>query len=190
MRLRRQATLLIVWLSIGACASHPKAPETPAPAPQFDASYDWHVLLVAPFGSLYKDVPLPRYEVIVLDGQAQGSPAECSGIDQAAPRFLSQVPAELLLCFRHDHLVRIEATVMLLAADAPKILADACALWKRNASVTAPPTGTLEAPEAAGACRGRDGEVDFYGRLEQETDLDADRAFLPYTITLDVHDPS
>jgi hypothetical protein len=185
--LRGRITLLVATLMMSACATHPKAPETPAPAPQFDASYDWHVLLVAAFGGLYKDVALPRYEVFVLDGQAQDSPGECYGIDQAAPRFLSQVPTELLLCFRHDHLVRIEATVMLLAADAPKILADACALWQRNAGVTAPPAG---APEAAGACRGRDGEVDFNGRLEQEADLDADRAFLPYTITLDVHDPS
>ena len=189
-RARWVAFISLLWL--GACASHPKAPEAPAPATHLDASYDWHVLLVAPFGSLLKDIPPPRYEVLELDGQTADSQGECYGIDTAPPRFLSQAPTELVLCFRHDRLVRIEATVMLPASDAPQILADACALWQRNTAPTAPtapqPTAAPDAP--AGACRGRDGGVDFDGRLEQEADLDADRSFLPYTMTLDAFDPS
>lgn len=178
-----------VWL--GACASHPKASQAPAaaaPAP-VEASYDWHVLLVAPFGSLLKDIPSPRNEVLVFEGQPPDSPRECYAIHAAPPRFLSQGPTELTLCFRHNHLARIEATVMLPAAEAPQILAAACAQWQRSAAATAPqPAVAPDAP--AGTCRGRDGSVDFDGRLEQETDLDADRSFLPYTITLDAADPS
>jgi hypothetical protein len=187
-RARWAAFISLLWL--GACASHPKAPAPAeaAPAP-LDASYDWHVLLVAPFGSLLKDIPRPRYEVLELDGQTADSPGECYGMDTAPPRFLSQAPTELILCFRHDRLVRIEATVMLPAGEAPQILAAACALWQRGAAMTAPqPAAAPAAP--AGACRGRDGGVDFDGRLEQEADLDADRSFLPYTMTLDAYDPS
>jgi hypothetical protein len=189
MRLRSRVAPLIVSLSIGACASHPKAPETPPPAPQFDASYDWHVLLVAPFGSLLRDLPLPRDEVLVFDGPTQNAPGECYRLDAAPPRFLNQAPVELTLCFRHDHLARIEATVMLPAAGAPQITADACALWQRNAAATVPQPAAAP-DDSAGTCRGRDGAIDFDGRLEQEADLDADRAFLPYTMTLDAYDPS
>ncbi len=42
----------------------------PAPAP-LDASYDWHVLLVAPFGSVLKDVPLTLHEVLLFRDEAQ-----------------------------------------------------------------------------------------------------------------------
>ena len=165
-----------------------EGPPAAAPAPE-EASYDWHVLLVAPFGSLLKDIPLPRSEVLVFDGQTSDSPGECYGIDAPQPRFLSQLPTELTLCFRHDHLARIEATVMLPAAEAPPILAAACALWQRNAAATAPqPAAAPDVP--AGSCRGRDGGVDFNGRPEQEGDLDADRSLLPYTMTLDAYDPS
>ncbi len=187
-RSRWAAFISLLWL--GACASHPKAPAPAeaAPAP-LDASYDWHVLVVAPFGSLLKDLSLPRSEVLAFDAPSTDAPGECYGIDTEAPRFLSQVPTELMLCFRHDHLAHIEATVMLPAGEAPHILAAACALWQRGAAMTAPqPAPASDAP--AGACRGRDGGVDFDGRLEQEADLDADRAFLPYTMTLDAYDPS
>jgi hypothetical protein len=189
MRLRRRIALLSHSLLLSACASHPKVPDTPPPVAQSDASYDWHVLLVAPFGSLLKDIPLPRNEVLIFDGQTPQAPGECYTIDSAPPRFLSQVPTVLTLCFRHDHLARIEATVLLPASEAPQILADACALWQRNAAATLPQP--VAAPDAAAeACRGRDAGVDFDGRLEQEADLDADRAFLPYTMTLDAYDPS
>jgi hypothetical protein len=191
MRPRPRWVLLTGLLWLGACASHPQAPQAPvaaAPAP-VEPSYDWHVLLVAPFGSLLKDIPLPKSEVLVFDSPAADAPRECYGIDAAPPRFLSQVPTELTLCFRHDRLARIEATVMLPAGEAPQILAAACALWQRNAAATVPqPALAPDAP--AGACRGRDGGVDFDGRPDPEADLDADHSSLPYTMTLDAYDPS
>jgi hypothetical protein len=179
-----------LWL--GACASHPAKQQSPAAAaqpPPLEASYDWHVLIVAPFGSLLKDLPLPKSEVLVFDGQTPESAGECYGIDAPQPRFLSQLPTELTLCFRHDHLARIEATVMLPAGEAAQMLTAACALWQRNATATVPqPAVAPDAP--AGACRGRDGGVDFDGRLEREADLDADRSVVAFTMTLDAYDPS
>jgi hypothetical protein len=154
-----------VWM-LAACASskHEIAPP-PAPPPPLDASYDWHVLLVAPFGSVLKDIPLGLHEVLVFRDEAQSaSPAddpECYAADGAAPRFMTRSPSSYLLCFNHGKLSRIEATVRLPENESAQIVADACALWTKNA----------QAPSSAGsdsgdACAGADGGVAFAARLE------------------------
>ena len=52
-----------------------------------DASYDWHVLLVAPFGSVLKDIPLTLHEVLLFRDEAHGAAAaddaECYAADAA-----------------------------------------------------------------------------------------------------------
>ncbi len=164
--------LLLMLLMLAGCAAAPQPaapgepPERPRPprppAVLLDTSYDWHVLLVVPFGTALRDVPLTLHEVLLFRDEAQGAaPAdelECYAVDGSRPRFMARQPAEYLLCFRHDRLSRIEATVGLPANDAARIFADACALWVKNADAT-----TAE-------CTGSAGGVAFAGHFENEPD--------------------
>ena len=153
----------------------------PVPPPPLDASYDWHVLLLAPFGSTVKDIPLKLHEVLLFadprDG-ATGDAAECYGIDRDPPRFLEHTPDAYLLCFRHDHLARIEATVNVAQASAAQIFADACGLWQKNA---APPPAAAAADAPKHACSGRDSGIAYRGSLDEESE-DSDQ---PFSIRLD-----
>jgi hypothetical protein len=166
-------------LSLAACASYqpkPAAPPVPAAVP-LDASYDWHVLLVAPFGSVLKDVPLTLHEVLLFRDESQrAAPAdelECYAVDGTLPRFVARVPSEYLLCFEHDRLSRVEATVRLPADEAARIFADACGLWIKNAQ------------PASEECAGSEDGTTFAGHFENEAD---DAAQL--SIQLDAADPA
>jgi len=126
-------------LALLGCASpQPKEPE-PAPAP-LDASYDWHVLLIAPLGSVLRDIPATMHEVLLFRDEQQNSAAadelECYAVDGKLPRF--------------------EATVRLPADEAEKIFADACALWGKSGQ-----------PSAEG-CEGSDRGVAYIGHLDSE----------------------
>ena len=153
-------------LALSACASAPKSPP-PVPvaaAPVLVASYDWHGLLLLPFGTVLKDVPFTLHEVLLFrdaSHASQGDDAECYAMERAAPRFLARTPNEYLLCFRHDRLARVEVTVNLPQEEAARIFSDACGLW--------------------GACEGRDGAIGYDGRLEQNPD----QTDSPLTIRLD-----
>jgi hypothetical protein len=168
-----------VVLMLAACAASPPkpvAPTAPAPAP-LDASYDWHVLLAAPFGSVLKDVPLTLHEVLLFRDEAQrAAPAdelECYAVDGNRPLFIARSPSEYLLCFKHDRLSRIEATVRLPADDAARIFADACGLWMKNAQA------------AAEDCAGSEGGTTFAGHFENEPDESAQ-----LSIQLDAAEPA
>jgi hypothetical protein len=153
-------------LLLAGCASAPAdrdAPHgPPAAAAQIgaDPSYDWHGLVLMPFGSLLKDSPRPLHEVLLFHDESQGStagdPRECYTLD-APPRFVEHAPREYLLCFAHDRLDRIEASVTLAAA-ADSVFARACALWLQRATPTAG-TDLL--------CAGRDGGIAFSARLDR-----------------------
>jgi hypothetical protein len=162
------AALLAASLAMTACHAPAQRPVPPAAAPPAVA-YDWQVLLVAPFGSVLKDVPLKVHEVLLFrdeahgDGAHGGAPAdgmgaeaECYAADAAAPNFLGRVPEEYLLCFRQDRLSRIQASVRLPLNQAPDVFAAACAQWLKNAAV---PAGAV--------CEGRDGPIHFSFRLEE-----------------------
>src|SRR5580692_4038147 len=91
----RRILLAVATLMLAACAAPAPKPATtlaPAPAP-LDASYDWHVLLVVPFGSVLKDVPLTLHEVLLFRDDAQhAAPAdelECYAVDGTSPRFVA-----------------------------------------------------------------------------------------------------
>ena len=180
----RSCAALLLLLSLAGCAAAPKSPPQPPPlpiTPALDPSYDWHGLLLLPFGTVLKDVPYTLHEVLLFRDAAhaaQSDDAECYAIEQTAPRFLARIPGEYLLCFRHDHLARVEATVMLPQDEAAPVFSNACALWQKNDSEAA------AAPSVAvdmNACDGRDGTVAYGGRLEEGVDR-ADRAL---TIRLD-----
>jgi hypothetical protein len=171
--------VLATALALAGCAASapkPAVPPPPAPAP-LDASYNWHVLLVAPFGSVLKDVPLTLHEVLLFRDEAQrAAPAdelECYAVDGNRPRFVARAPSPYLLCFKHDRLSRIEATVRLPAEEAARIFADACGLWLKTAQ-----PGTEQ-------CAGSEGGVTFAGHFENEPDESAD-----LSIQLDAADPA
>src|SRR5260370_32924878 len=67
-----------------------RAPPPPAAHVPADASYDWHDLLIAPFGSVLKDIPVALHEVLLFryeahDGaspdNASAAASECHGTD-------------------------------------------------------------------------------------------------------------
>ena len=163
---------------LAACASAPSVP-APAPPPKapLDPSYDWHVLLLAPLGSVLKDVHLPLHEVLFFRDEAAQSQraaddAECYAVDGALPRFVDHALDEYLLCFRHDRLSRIEAAVRLPSSQAAMNFADACALWQQNAAAAAGPAGDAPAaaPTNGESCEGSDADIGFSAGLEMEAD--------------------
>jgi hypothetical protein len=195
LRSPRCGIVSLMLLILCACATSPKnqAPPSPPPAgvaPVVDSSYDWHGLLQLPFGTGLKDSPFTLHEVLMFREAAQatraapGDDAECYALDQTAPRFLSRTPSDYLLCFRNDHLARVEATVHLPKEEAPRIFSDACGLWQKTAGATqagAVQAGAAQAgagqpaavsPGAANsnACQGRDGAVAFSALLEENGD--------------------
>jgi hypothetical protein len=177
----KAAALLVAALlaTLAACRTPPPraAPDrTPAPPdthePQ-DSSYDFHGLLIAPFGSALKEIPATLHEVLLFRDAEQSTAApedaECYAADAPAPRFVGRMPEEYLLCFKHDRLSRIQASVILPAADAADVFAAACAGWRKHA---APATTDAAAPPATAplgtTCDGSDAEIRFSARLEED----------------------
>jgi hypothetical protein len=184
------ATLMLTTL-MGCRAPPPQAtPPVHPPAqadarPPVDASYDWHGLLVAPFGSVLKDIPLTLHEVLLFRDDAHGSAAvddaECYAADTPAPRFLGRTPEEYLLCFKQDRLARVQASVRLAAAEAPEVFATACTGWLKNHAAAEPVAAEPPAAQAGGVCKGRDGAIRFSAHTEEESDS----AETTLSITLD-----
>jgi len=174
-------------LAAGCAAPKPRIEAPPAPPTPLDASYDWHVLLSAPFGTLLKDVPLTVHEVLLFrDKEAAAGAAddsECYAADGVGPRFIARAPSEYLLCFKHDRLSRVEATVRLPNDEAERILADACGLWTKSAQAPKAEAPTPQAPNMDG-CEGIDGGVIFSAHLEKVSG----EADSPLTVQLDAAD--
>jgi hypothetical protein len=174
----RWAVLAAAALMAAACATPKPRIAAPLPAPPpLDASYDWHVLVVAPFGSVLKDIPLTVHEVLLFRDQSPGEGAaddsECYALNGTGPRFIARSPSLYLLCFKHGRLARIEASVRLPEKDAEQIFTDACTLWTKG----------TRAPNTEG-CDGSDGGTAFAARIERA----ADGTDPQLTIQLDVPD--
>jgi len=155
----RTGVALSALATLGACVSKPVAPQ----APPAEASYDWHELVLLPFGTLLKDSPLALHEVLVFHAAHRGDngDGDCYAIDGAAPpRFAGRRTDDYLLCFVRDRLNRIDATLRLPAQDAGPIFAAACSQWQKN--------GASAARIDADLCEGRDGAVSFSARLDGE----------------------
>jgi hypothetical protein len=157
------------WLS-GCAASAPAGGSAPsaataAPAPPV-VSHDFNGLVLAPFGTPFKDVSVRLTEVLVFQ-QADGARGREDG-DCFRPNvvvsFLGRAPTDHLLCFDHDRLQKIEAAVELPAAEAPAVFAAACAEWQRGAAATAP---------SADACEGRQQDIAFSAHRGEGPDPDA-----------------
>ena len=169
-RIAHAAALLALCACAGAQRAPPSAAGRPAPevppAPPTDPSYDWHRLVLAPFGTVLHASGLALREVLVFHDQAPAAEAEAGGegaqsgdcytVD-SPPQFAGRVPTTYLLCFEHDRLSRIEAAVRLDPREADAVFARACALWLR-ASV--PAAGTAD------RCEGSEQGIAFRARLE------------------------
>jgi hypothetical protein len=170
--------LLAAMMTLTACTAPPRkpAPSAAAAPPPLDSSYDWHVLLAAPFGTLLKDVPLTLHEVLLFRDDAPRTvleEPECYAPDKGPPRFISRTPDDYLLCFKHDRLSRIESTLRLPNNEAAQIFTDACGLWVKNAQA-----------HGGASCEGADGGIAFVARL----DSDADETDSQLTIQLEAVD--
>jgi hypothetical protein len=164
----RTAASAVLAASLVACAGSetrakpPTLQTVPAP-PITDASYDWHGLVVAPFGSALKEIPLPLHEVLLFRddarSDARSDEPECYASDAAPPRFLGHSAEEYVLCFKQDRLARIQAGVRLPMTDAPAAFAAACALWSKDADQA-----------GSAACEGRDGAVHYSGHVEEDSE--------------------
>jgi hypothetical protein len=116
-----------------------------------------------PLGAPLRSAPIPLHEVLLFHDSDQPPPTEhasdnrdCYGVDAAAPRLVGQRTDEYVLCFSHDHLARIDASVRLAAADARQTFAQACARWLKGAAAP---------PDPGAPCAGRDGAVAFTAQL-------------------------
>jgi hypothetical protein len=175
----RNAVGLLALCVLAACAGQHsrktpaatgQAASAPAAAP-LDASYDWHGLVLMPFGTLLKSSPLALHEVLLFHDDSHATSSElgkdCYTVDGKPPRLAGHATDEFLLCFSHDRLDRIEASVPMKAGEGPGVLARACSLWLKH---SAPPAGGT-------SCEGRDGDVAFSAHLGQVSgDASADAA--------------
>jgi len=104
----------------------------------------------APFGTLLKDMPVGLTEVLQFDADSEGrrtEPGDCfTTTGSSLPTLVGRRVDDYLLCFEHDRLSRVEASVRLPAAGADAVLAAACADW---------PGGGKNIDAAR--CEGRDG---------------------------------
>lgn len=160
--------LAAVALVLAACTASPPRGESaqqnqPVPAQNsvmMDASYDWHGLVLAPFGTLLKESPIALHEALLFHEESRGAAdvetKDCYGVDGAPPRFVGRQPDEYLLCFDHDRLTRIDASVRLDADEAAQVFARACSLWLKD---SAPLQGI------GNTCEGRDGGIAFSAHL-------------------------
>ena len=160
----RNGMVLAVCCVLASCSAGPvvKAPAAngqAAPAAEpLDASYDWHGLVVIPFGALLKSSPIALHEVLLFHDDSHANSSElgkdCFSVGKP-PRLVDHEPEEFLLCFSHDRLDRIEASVPLKAGEGPAVLARACALWLKNSSWSA----------ARNSCEGHEGDIAFSAHL-------------------------
>lgn len=188
MMRERHVGVLRSWLSTAALAAltachsaavrappehvtAPPAVTAPDTRPPLDAAYDWHVLLIVPFGVTLKDIPVTFHEVLLFRDQARstgaGDDAECYAPDGPAPRFIGSTPDEYLLCFKHDRLARVQASVRLSDPQPAGVFAAACEDWLRHA---APAPADAAAP-SSGSCEGSDGAVHFDAHFDEEATL-------------------
>jgi hypothetical protein len=147
------------WLEgcAGSAPARGAAPTAALPAAPAAVSHDVSPLVPAPFGTAFKDVPVALTEVLVFhqpDARRTSEDADCFR-PNVVVAFLGRAATEHLLCFDHDRLSRIEAAVVLPAAEAPALFAAACADWQR---------GNPPAALGPDACEGRQGDIALSAR--------------------------
>jgi hypothetical protein len=178
------------WLSGCAVSAPARRPPpsaaTAAPAPPL-VSDDFSGLLLAPFGTPFKDVSVPLTEVLVFhqaDGTRGHEDGDCFR-PNVAVSFLGRAPTDHLLCFDHDRLEKIEAAVAVPAAEAPALFAAACADWRRGAATAGADAGAAGTAGAAAnvaavasapgpdSCEGQQQDIAFSAHRTEGPEPDA-----------------
>ncbi len=126
-RRRRRMSLSLDPMIGTVSSSHPSA--------ACSRTFPWRCTRCCCFGTMAPPTMRPRQ-------------AECYAADAPAPRFLGRTPDEYLLCFKQDRLSRIQAAVLLPAAEADGVFAAACAAWARCRCRCAPERRSLPARAA------------------------------------------
>jgi hypothetical protein len=157
------------WLP-GCAGSAPARGSAPAAPPARPApplvSDDFSGLVLVPFGTPFKDVSVRLTEVLVFhpaDGARGREEGDCFR-PNVVVAFLGRAPTDHLLCFDHDRLQKIEAAVVLPAAEAPAVFAAACADWQRGGAASA---------QGSDACAGRQRDIAFSAQRTEGPDPDA-----------------
>ena len=146
--------------ALGGCHHAPAIPATRPPTPvvaPIAAPYDWRGLLIAPFGTVLKAIPVALHEVLLFREDPAAALPECYAADGPGPNIAGHIPDEYVLCFAHDRLARVQVSASLTAAEAAEVFAAGCAAGAPSA-----------APESGVACE-RDGAVRFSGRFDDGT---------------------
>ena len=160
---------LVALSVLMACATEPaskipaangQAATAPAAA-LLDASYDWHGLVLMPFGTLLKESPIALHEVLLFHDDSHAAVSselgrDCFTVDGKLPHLVEHEPEEFLLCFSHDRLDRIQTSVHLRADEAAAVFARACAAWLKSSPLR---------PAAGHSCAGRDRDIAFSAHL-------------------------
>jgi hypothetical protein len=164
--IRHNGIALAVLVMLSACASKPVQPQHPAP-PVVD--YDWHPLIIMPFGTRLVDSPFRVHELVLFDAAAD---EDCFALDGGVPPHFAGRPAQdYRLCFEHDRLKRIEATVNLPAQQAEAEFAALCADWAKRGSSGKNAGGERAGGDntaggsTAGECAGGDDAARVLGQL-------------------------
>jgi len=157
-------------IALGACSAVPTAtpvtpmvPSAPAAAPAVtpDPSFDWHGLLVVPFGSDRQTLQSSLHEVLFFhddaDADVKSEAEDCYTFASAPPRFIGRPTDHYFLCFHNDRLNRIQAVVTLPSETAPELFAQFCDAWPRDGRARS---------SGARKCEGGDGAAAFSARLE------------------------
>jgi hypothetical protein len=154
---RRAALAAAFCAALSACSAAPRHGAAPPATETFaaDPAYDWHGLMIAPFGSGLKDMPVALHEVLQFQDEAHANAEtrdqDCYSTGGQSMSFAGRELDEYLLCLQHDRLYRIEATLHLAPDQAAQLLARTCAAWP------------------AGQCAGREGQISFSARLGEES---------------------
>ena len=151
--------------ALGGCQHAPAMPAMRPPSPVLAATVaapvpapdDWHGLLIAPFGTVLKAIPVALHEVLLFREDPAAALPECYATDGSLPKIAGHTPDEYVLCFQYDRLARVQVSVSLTAAEAAEVFAAGCA--------SAAPSA---APESGVACE-RDGAVRFSARFDEGT---------------------
>ncbi len=132
----------LVLSMLAACAG--SSGKIPAVRPT-TAAPDWHELLVAPFGVARKDIHVEMRETFLFGADQPAEPTgiegnnniapndeECFSLSRGLPQMFRIVPDSYVLCFYHDHLMRVEALLPVSTLKIDSLWEEICGRAAKN----------------------------------------------------------
>ncbi len=128
-----RALVASVGLALSGCATAP--PPAAATPPPREVADDWRTLAPLPFGSRLQDLGPDVHEVLLFDaGTDSGPPLECYAAGGRGVRLLRLAAQDLVFCYAHEHLARIEFLLRPSAGFDEAEFARHCDDWQRQGS--------------------------------------------------------